>query len=262
MGVAGVAWATFICQGIAAILATVTLLIRFSKMQKEIVFPYFSLDMLHKIGSIAIPSILQNSFVSVGNLFIQRLINSYGAIVMAAYSSVIKLNTFVLVSISTFANGLSSFTAQNMGAGKIERIKQGYKDTVKIGMIVAILIGLFFFSCSDFLIGLFLSDSKEVKDVLVEGRVFIRILAIFYIVVSVKLITDGVLKGAGAMKQFMIATFSDLLLRVALSYLFARGFALGTLGIWLSWPVGWIIGAILSFYYYKKDTWCKQNLIS
>lgn len=261
MGVAGVAWATFLCQGIAALLATVTLVRRLKKMDPGICYSIFSWEMLRKISYIAVPNILQNSFISVGNLFIQKLINSYGAVVMAAYSSVIKLNTFVIVSISTFANGLSSFTAQNMGAGKTERIKEGYAATIKIGICMELIITLSFFFFGENLVGMFLSSKEDVAAVLEEGVLFIRIIAPFYLVVGSKLITDGILKGAGAMKQFMIATFSDLLIRVALSYVFALGLGMGSLGIWISWPVGWILGTVLSLYFYRQGNWKKAAIL-
>ena len=71
--------------------------------------------------------------------------------------------------------------------------------------------------------------------------------------------SDGVLRGAGAMKAFMVSTFSDLVLRVGLSYLFAKGLHLGTTGIWMSWPVGWLAGTVLSLYYYKRGSWNQKS---
>lgn len=262
MGVAGVAWATFLCQGLAAVFATITLLYRLNRMEPKEDYERFSWGMLGRISTVAIPTILQSSFVSVGNLFVQKLVNSYGAVVMAAYSSVIKLNTFVLVSVSTFSSGLSSFTAQNIGAGKTERIKEGYKAALRIGTLLGISLMILFFGFGKELIGLFLSNKEDVTQVLEEGLLFMHIIAPFYTIVGLKLITDGVLKGAGAMREFMIATFTDLFVRVILSYVFSVGLGLGSLGIWLSWPVGWILGAILSVFYYKQGKWKKSKLLS
>ena len=83
--------------------------------------------MLKKVSLIAVPSILQQSFISIGNIFIQGIINSYGSSVIAGYSAAVKLNTFTITSFTTLGNGLSSFTAQNVGAGAIDRVKKGYK---------------------------------------------------------------------------------------------------------------------------------------
>ena len=87
---------------------------------------------------------------------------------------------------------------------------------------------------------------------------FLKIVSPFYFVISLKLMADGVLRGAGAMKSFMIATFSDLLLRVILAFILAGPF--GTLGIWLSWPIGWMVAMVLSLSFYKKGVWKSSAL--
>ena len=123
MGVSGVAWATFIAQGLAGVLSVLTLLKRLKSLPVTGQTDLFSFDLLKRIARISIPSVLQQSFVSVGNVFIQGEINSYGSAVIAGYSAAIKLNTFAVNSLVTFGNSVSSFTAQNVGAKKYERIK-------------------------------------------------------------------------------------------------------------------------------------------
>ena len=120
-GVSGVAWATFIAQGIACVLALLTFAKRLKGVACEGKPPLFSWTLLKKISLIAVPSILQQSFVSVGNIFIQGLVNSYGSGVIAGYSAAIRLNTFVITGFTTLGNGVSGFTAQNLGAGQIGR---------------------------------------------------------------------------------------------------------------------------------------------
>lgn len=119
-GVAGVAWATFIAQGVACILALFTLFVRIRRIKSEEVWQRFSMTMLLRIARIAIPSILQQSFISVGNIFVQGLVNSFGSSTIAGYSAAMKLNTFVITSVTTLGNGVSSFTAQNIGAKNTE----------------------------------------------------------------------------------------------------------------------------------------------
>ncbi|MEG1876334.1 MAG: MATE family efflux transporter [Lachnospiraceae bacterium] len=261
MGVAGVAWATFLCQGLAAVLAVVALLRRLNRIETKESFPLFSWDMAVRISRIAIPSILQQSFISIGNLFIQRLVNGYGSSVMAAYSAAVKLNTFMIVSLSTLANGLSNFTAQNIGAGKISRVKEGYKAGIRMVFAICIPVVFLYFFYGSTVMRLFLSGKDNVNTVLQEGVLFLRIISPFYFVVSLKLVTDGVLRGAGDMVSFMITTFSDLILRVLLSYLFAKGLNLGSMGIWLSWPVGWFAGTILSLIFYCHGKWKKMYAV-
>ncbi|MGN1444656.1 MAG: MATE family efflux transporter, partial [Eubacteriales bacterium] len=122
MGVAGVAWATFLCQGISCLLAVLFVLLRLRKIKAEGKCKVFSWPILGKIAVIAIPSILQQSFISVGNIIIQGIINGFDVAVMAGYSGAIKLNNMVITSLTTLGNGISNYTAQNLGAGKYERI--------------------------------------------------------------------------------------------------------------------------------------------
>ncbi len=254
-GVAGVAWATFIAQGIACVLALLALWNRMRSVQTEDEtdekIELFSGKMFKMICRIAVPSILQQSFVSVGNIFIQSLINGYGSSVIAGYSAAIKLNTFTITSFATLANGLSSFTAQNVGAGLTERVKKGYRAGIKLAMCVAIPFFLAFFFAGEAMIRLFMT--QESTTALDTGIIFLRIVSPFFFVVAVKLMADGVLRGAGVMRQFMITTFTDLILRVVLSYLFAHFF--GTTGIWLSWPVGWSAATVLSVIFYMQGKW-------
>lgn len=253
MGVAGVAWATFIAQGTSCVLSILVLIRRMRNIKIEEKAERFSFVMLGKIGRIAIPSILQQSFVSIGNMFIQGLVNSLGSSVIAGYSAAIKLNTFAITSFTTLANGVSSFTAQNIGAGKLDRVKKGFKS----GLILAILVVLPFFFCFYFFhknILLFFMDSNS-KTALLTGVEFLHVVSPFYFIIIVKLIADGVLRGAGAMVYFMITTFADLILRVVVAFFLSLTLQMGATGIWLSWPIGWVIGAMLSFFFYGKGVW-------
>lgn len=247
-GVAGVAWATFIAQGIACVLALLTMVVRLRSVKTERKPEVFSLDMLRRIGMIAVPSILQQSFISIGNIFVQGLINSFGSSVIAGYSAAVKLNTFAVTSFTTLGNGISSFTAQNIGAGKAERVREGMKGGVKLGIILTVPFLLAFFGMGGQMMSLFMEENSTVA--METGVEFLRIVSPFYIVVAMKLVSDGVLRGSGSMKEFMVATFSDLILRVVLSFVFA-GF-LGVTGVWLSWPVGWAVGSALSLWYNRK----------
>lgn len=252
MGVSGVAWATFIAQGISSILAIACLIMRLHKIEVTEKYPYFSSYILKRISRIAIPSIMQQSFISIGQICVQGLVNSYGAIVVAGYSAAFRVHTIALTSMSTMSSALSSFTAQNIGAKKISRVKEGYKAAVAITLSICGGILILFLILAPKLIGLFV-DSSESIDVINVGTEFLRTLAPFYLVVGLKMVCDGVLRGAGAMKDFMFATFSDLILRVALSFILAS--IIGYSGIWWAFPLGWIIGTALSVYFYYKGTW-------
>ena len=222
MGIAGVAWATFICQGISAVLAVIVVFLRLSKIKVLQRCPVFSFIILVKLLKIAIPSILQQSFISIGNIIIQSVINEFGAGTIAGYSAAVKLNNLVITSFTTLANGISNFTAQNLGAGKSERIRDGFKAGLKMVWIISIPLVLLYFFAGKQLLYLFLDNPTNTA--IHTGIMFLCILSPFYFVVSAKLVADGILRGAGLMSRFMITTFTDLILRVVLAIILSKQF--------------------------------------
>lgn len=243
MGVSGVAWATLICQGISCLLAVFFVFRRFAKIETDSKPAAFSFALLKRIAAVAIPSILQQSFISVGNIIIQGVINSFGSGVIAGYSASIKLNNLVITSFTTFGNGISNYTAQNLGARKFDRIKEGFKAGVKLTWMICVPIVALYLLASRYLIYFFLeSPTGTAMD---TGMLFLRILTPFYFVAAAKLVSDGVLRGAGQMRAFMFGTFTDLVLRVVLAIILSKT-ALEATGIWVSWPVGWCVAGVIS----------------
>jgi len=243
-----VAWATFVAQGVACIVALLLLLLNLRQIEVSEKPDWFSMDMLVRIAAIAVPSILQQSFVSIGNLFIQILINKSGENVIAGYSAAVKLNTFAITSFATLSNGISSYTAQNVGAEKYGRIKQGMRAGLVMVWSIAAVFFLIYFIFSKPLISFFMSEETMNASAVQTGVTFLRVVTPFYFAVSIKLLADGVLRGTSSMKYFMITTFTDLILRVGLAYVFFPIWAV--MGIWYSWPFGWLVGMILSVAFY------------
>ena len=256
MGVAGVAWATFICQGISAFLALFVVMKKLRAIRTEERCRIFSSSICIKIAKIAIPSILQQSFVSVGNIILQGVINGFGPGVMAGYSAAIKLNNLVITSFTTLGNGISNYTGQNLGAGKLSRIPQGFRAGIKMVWLLSLPIVILYITCGRFLLMLFMNTPSQ--DAMHTGLMLLRIVSPFYFVKSAKLVSDGVLRGAGLMGPFMVGTFTDLILRVLLA-VFLSGTQLGATGIWCAWPVGWTISAILSIFFYSRGPWRQQS---
>lgn len=239
----------------SCILALLFVFRRFGKIKTDEKPTVFSWNLLKRIAVVAVPSILQQSFISVGNIIIQGIINSFGASVMAGYSAAIKLNNLVITSLTTLGNGISNFTAQNLGAGKLSRIREGFRAGLKLVWLICIPLVIAYLFAGKYLVYIFLDNpTGTAMDVGVE---ILRILSPFYFVVSAKLAADGVLRGAGMMKKFMIATFTDLILRVALAKLLSG--VLGTTGIWLAWPIGWAISMVMSVLFYRSGGWQKKD---
>lgn len=247
-GVDGVAWATFLCQGVSCILAVFFVFRRFGRIETDEKPELFSWRLLGKISVVAVPSILQQSFISVGNIIIQGVINSFGSAVIAGYSAAVKLNNLVITSLTTLGNGISNFSAQNLGAGKTDRIRAGFRAGLRLVWTLCIPFALLYFFLGKSLVYIFLDDGSG--EAMLTGVTFLRIVAPFYFVVAAKLVSDGILRGMGKMRQFMTATFTDLVLRVVLAFGLSKLW--GVTGIWLSWPIGWSVATVMSIFFYRS----------
>ena len=250
MGVAGVAWATFLCQGVSCVLAVLVIALRLKKIHTTQPVRPFSLPILKRLAIIAIPSIAQQSFISVGNILIQGVINGFGPAVMAGYSASIKLNNLVITSFTTLANGISNYAAQNLGAEKPQRVREGFRAGLKLVWSLCVPLVALYLLAGNLLLRAFMDNPSQ--GALDSGIAFLRVVAPFYFVVSTKLVADGILRGAGLMRQFVIATFTDLILRVVLAFILSAT-ALGSTGIWCAWPIGWGVATALSVLFYRAS---------
>lgn len=246
LGVAGVAWATFLCQGVSCLLAVWFVLLRLRRLPSDGRARPFSGVLFRRIARVAVPSIFQQSFISVGNIVVQGVINSFGVAAMAGYSAAVKLNNLVITSLFTFGNGVSNFTAQNVGAGQRERVRLGFLAGLRMVLVFCVPVVALYLLGGTWLVRVFMEDGSG--EALRIGVRFLTVVSPFYFLVATKITADGVLRGAGRMAAFMTATFSDLILRVVLSILLARQF--GITGVWTSWPIGWAVGVSFSLVFY------------
>ena len=247
-GVKGIAWATFIAQGISAILAFITLLKRIEKFNIEGDYKKFDTYLFKEIVRVAVPSILQQSVLSIGSMFVQGIVNEFGSGVVAGFSAAIKLNTFAINSFMSMGGCLSSYTAQNIGAGKGYRIPLGFKEGLKMCVVISVPFILIYFFGGKFIMSMFLTDGsvpavKSCTD-------FLKIVSPWYLMISVKLMADGVIRGAGKMGYFVTATIPDLILRIVFARILSHWY--GSTGVWLAWPSGWIVATALTVVFYRN----------
>ena len=249
MGIAGIAWATFLCQGVSGILSVITVLCKIRCLECDTRPQIFSSHLLGRMIYIAVPSTLQQIFVSVGNILIQTIINGFGTFVMSGYGAAVKINNFAVSVFGTLGNAISCYTSQNIGAKQIDRVRRGFRVGLTMSFIIAIILSLSYTFGRHFLIRLFTEDNKS-------GTDFLLIISPFFVFVAAKLTSDAILRGAGAMGYFMATTFTDLILRVVLAFIFSKEW--GYIGIWIAWPIGWIVAALMSVGFYLKGVWKKE----
>ena len=154
----------------------------------------------------------------------------------------------MITAFTTLGNGISNFAAQNIGAGKMERIRAGHKAGIQMVWMICVPVVLVYMIGARSIMSFFIDNPTELA--ISSGAWFLYICAPFYFLISAKLATDGVLRGAGMMKEFMIATTLDLILRVVLVKILVV--PLGFYGIWAAWPLGWVLGTSLSLMYYRR----------
>lgn len=251
-GVAGVAYATLIAQALSAVGSVLFIIkkmtiIRFKKEERV-----FDTKLLATMLRFGIPSTIQQLVVSLGMMCIQGLINSYGSTVVAGFAACSKIDSIALMPMMNISMALSTFVAQNMGAGTIERVKRGYLVTMRMSIIISISISALIYFFGSFLMGLFV-DSNSASGVIDFGVTYLRIVSFWYILHAVMLTTNGVLRGSGDMLAFMANTVISLVARVAATYVLAR--FIGYAAIWWGIPIGWGLGAIFAVIRYFSGKW-------
>lgn len=251
MGVAGVAWATLIAQGISVILSCIVLIRELRKLEcghKKL----FDKTELLTMTKIALPSILQQSTVSIGMMLVQSVVNSFGSEALAGFSGAMRVESICIVPMMGIGNAVSSYTAQNIGARKENRVVEGYHVSNKMVIACAVAICLILELFNRQIISLFLgADGTEVA--MSTGENYLTFMGWFFCLIGFKMTVDGLLRGAGDMKMFTIANLVNLFIRVAVSVSFAPRFGIQV--IWYAVPIGWLVNWIISFLQYRTGKW-------
>ena len=252
MGVAGAAWATLIAQGISAVLSFSIFLRELKTYPGKLEGRFFDLRELQNMGRVALPSILQQSTVSIGMMLVQSVVNSFGSQMLAGYSAAMRIESICIVPMSAMGNAISSYTAQNIGAGKEDRVRSGYRVSYGIIFAIAAAICLVVQLLARPLISLFMEDGGSAV-AFETGMACTRFMGWFYVLIGLKMISDGVLRGAGDMTMFTVANLVNLGLRVILAVTLAPRF--GIQFVWMAVPVGWLVNYLISFFEYRTGRW-------
>ena len=262
MGVAGVAWATLIAQGICAVASLAVLFLWMKRLPCEAgkegeKIPLFHKIAVKRIAQIGLPSMLQQSLVSLSMMMMQGLVNSYGKVLVAGYTAATKIDTLAMLPNLNFSNAMSSYTAQNIGAGRYDRVRQGLKASLFMVVVFSLLITVIIFLFGDQLLSLFL-DPGDTSGALGCGLTYMHTVSLFYILMGLLFVSNGMLRGSGDMGAFTLSSMANLFSRVAVAYALAYLTPLGANAIWWSIPAGWAIGSVVSLLRVKSGKWMRQ----
>lgn len=257
-GVAGAAWATLLAQGISAVLSFCIFLKELKTYPGKLEGHLFDWEELKNMARVALPSILQQSTVSIGMMLVQSVVNSFGSQMLAGYSAAMRIESVCIVPMSAMGNAISSYTAQNIGAGRQDRVRAGYRVSYGMVFALAAAICLVVQLLAGQLISLFLEDGSTVA--FETGMACTRFMAWFYALIGLKMISDGVLRGAGDMTMFTVANLVNLGLRVVLAVTLAPRFGIQL--VWMAVPMGWLVNYLISFFQYRTGKWAKLHKAS
>jgi len=252
LGIFSVALATVISQASAFVAAIVVLrnnpLIRFHL--KGLVFDK---EIFKKAIKIGIPSGIQHILFSLGMMALFGIVNKFGVKVIAAYSAALRLDSLAIMPSINLANALSTFTGQNLAAGKIERVRKGLLTTIKMSFAISITITVIFYLFGEKLMRLFTDDPQVVE----YGKQYLIIVGSFYVLFSALFSVNAVMRGAGDVIYPMIFTLIALwVVRVPFAYFLSP--VLEEKAVWWSAPAGWTVGLIMSVMYYRSGRWKKK----
>jgi putative MATE family efflux protein len=257
-GIAGVAIATVISQAGAFITAVIYLnrtheVIQISWREFE-----FDKDIFRKTLRIGLPTGLQHTFVSLGMAVVQVIVNRFGTNVIAAYAAASRLDSLATLPAMNFGMALSTFVAQNIGAGKKERIKSGLKSTLIMSSVVSLAGTFIMIFFGRYLIQLFVKSTEA--EVIQVGTEYLFIVGSFYVVFAAMFAINGVMRGAGDTVIPMFITFFSLwIVRIPVAYFLSE--RIGESGIWWAIPVAWLTAVVLAYMYYRTGKWKAKAVV-
>ena len=251
LDVAGVAWATLIAQGVS-VLGSFTVLRKELKKLEGASDGIFEAEELLPMAKIALPSILQQSTVSIGMMLVQSVVNSFGAESLAGFSTGMRIESICIVPMAAVGNAISSYTAQNIGAGQLKRVSKGYvqanKMVIFFGVVICVILELFPTQFITLFLG---AEGSQVA--IATGYGYLVFMGFFFFMIGFKMAADGVLRGAGDMKLFTIANLVNLSIRVIMAMTLAPRF--GIAWVWYAVPIGWTANFVISYLEYRTGKW-------
>ena len=245
-GLKGAAYATLLAQSLSAILSFFVFTRRLGKIKTSEI-KIFDKKELGLLSALALPSILQQSTITIGQLLVQSVVNSFGVEILAGFSAAMRVESLIIVPITSLGNAVSSYTSQNVGAEKLDRLGQGLRASLMmVGIYSLMVLGILKINSSNIIA--FFMNEKSSSLAIETSKAYLDFISFFFILVGSKYCVDGVLRGIGDVRVFTFANIVNLFIRVSLSMTLAHKIGIGI--VWYSVPIGWLANLIISTGYY------------
>lgn len=251
-GIAGAAAATVIAQYVSAFGLLLYFLFRCRDFMPERLHFRWNPRMMREIISMSALTCIQQSTMNFGILLIQRLVDSFGAVTMAAFAAAVKIDTFAYLPVQDFGNAFSTFVAQNYGAGKSERLRRGFRTAAALSAGFSVVISALVCVFARPLMCLFVKAGETA--VLASGIQYLRIEGSFYAGIGCLFLLYGFYRAVERPGMSVVLTVVSLGTRVVLAYALAP--VIGEIGVWIAIPIGWGLADIIGcgFYFARRRT--------
>lgn len=259
MGVMGVGLATLISQFVSALICLTYIIKHRNALHIDNIPRFADKEMVKKVFKLGIPTAFQGSLIALGGMSVQSLINSFGAVTVAAYTASSKIDSMAIQPIVSIATALSVFTGQNMGADNTDRIKKGLKQTLLVMLCLCVTLAVTILIFRTQILSLFL-DRTEASESIRIGSIYLSIIGIAYISAGVMQSFLNVLRGAGDVNFSMVAGIVELITRIVFAYLLSHIMGTST-GIWIATPISWITACVITVIRYRTGKWTKKKVI-
>lgn len=255
-GVKGAAIATDISQALSCVLA-VGYLLRVNSDYKLIVKELkIHGNTAKQIIRVGLPTAIQNMVISFSNVLVQSSVNSYGATAMAGYAAYLKIDGFNILPVLSISMAVTTFTGQNVGAKKPDRVKKGMWNALIMGVVYTVIIGVVILLTSHTVLGLFTKDNE----VITYGQLAMKYFCPFYFLLGILNILAGTVRGAGkGVPPMLILLFSMCIFRI-LWIKIALPFYSTIDGVFILYPISWFVGMVLMIIYTKFGKWLPKGL--
>ncbi len=248
-GAGGAAAATVIAQYLSGVGILIYTLVKYPLIRPRKGCFRVRLASMGQIAGSSILTCVQQSVMNLGILMVQGLVNSFGAVVMAAFAAAVKIDAFAYMPVQDFGNAFSTFIAQNYGARQGERIRAGLKGAVKAAFAFCVVVSAAVWLFARPLMGLFVEPTETA--VIAEGVRYLRIEGVFYFGIGCLFLLYGLYRAVGKPGMSVVLTVISLGTRVALAHLLSAIPAIGVVGIWWAIPIGWALADVTGLVYYK-----------
>ena len=249
-GVKGAAIATVISQYVSGIGITIYTYWKMPQFRVKAKYLHPEFSLIKEIAQFSFLTSLQQSVMNLGILMVQGLVNSFGTVIMAAFAAAVKIDSFAYMPVQDFGNAFSTFVAQNFGAKKEARIREGIKKAMFMAMVFCIVISIGVFAFAKSLILIFVQPEETA--ILAAGVEYLRIEGAFYCGIGCLFLLYGFYRAVKLPGMSVVLTVISLGTRVVLAYALSSIEAVGVTGIWWSVPIGWVLADLVGFWYYRQ----------